>query len=77
MHKLETLNRPVETQRNLHYWHKLLNVSFIDVNIGNWTKVTDKKETVRKSTYIKYLGMPIGETKKMPRVETLIEVFHN
>ncbi|KAH8554150.1 GRAM domain-containing protein [Umbelopsis sp. PMI_123] len=56
----------IETLYNL-----LFNSSFIsnflvegeksqDVNIGNWSKHTDDKETVRKSTYIKYLGMSIG-----------------
>jgi hypothetical protein len=46
----------------------------LDVNIGNWSKDIDKKETVRKSTYIKYLGMPIGETE-MSVWETLTDLF--
>ncbi|KAJ2956728.1 hypothetical protein NQZ79_g7466 [Umbelopsis isabellina] len=31
-----------------------------DINIGDWIKESDSKESVRKSTYIKYLGMAIG-----------------
>ncbi|KAI9288884.1 hypothetical protein BC943DRAFT_315496 [Umbelopsis sp. AD052] len=49
-----------------------------DVNIGNWTKDADKKETVRKSTYIKYLGMPIGpKTTKCHLEERCFECDFN
>jgi hypothetical protein len=32
-----------------------------DVNIGSWAKDANNKESVRKSTYVKYLGMAIGK----------------
>jgi hypothetical protein len=32
----------------------------LDINIGNWNKDADGKGSVRKSTYIKHLGMAIG-----------------